>query len=216
MNQARADVAYTVIKNDIDAGKISAGYQLIENELCQKLNMSRTPIREALNRLHAEGYLEYQPGKGFSTTVYNSEKLRKIYEMIEAVEGMLAYLLAQEYKTLNFSETERAVLEMEESIASENWDKWVQADTKFHDSLYALCNNEYIKNDLEQLYRPAFKVRTLITRVYLDKVESTRSHRAMYEAIIVGDAERARKEAHNHFSWIREQVCKCLETYDIL
>ena len=216
MRNSRADIAYKILKEKIDCGTISHGMQLVENDLCDSLNMSRTPVREALNRLHAEGYLEYTPGKGFSATSYDKNKIRQIYEMIEAVEGMLAYLLAQKYKDLELAEMRQAVEDMEDSIKSENWDIWTDADSRFHEYMYSRCDNCYISHDLEQLNRPANKVRQMITRVYLDKSESTRSHRAIYEAIKVGDAELARHEAQKHFSWVREQVCECLDCFEIL
>ena len=158
MHNSRADIAYGIIKEKIDKGIISPGMQIIENNLCETLNMSRTPVREALNRLHAEGYLDYSPGRGFSATFYDAKKIRQIYEMIEAVEGMLAYLLAKRYKELDLSSMQKAVEEMEAAARVKDWDTWAEADSSFHEYMYAYCDNSYIAHDLEQLNRPANKV----------------------------------------------------------
>ncbi len=216
MRNSRADIAYKILKEKIDQGTIAHGMQIVENDLCESLEMSRTPVREALNRLHAEGYLDYSPGKGFSATSYDKNKIRQIYEMIEAVEGMLAYLLAQKHKELDLTDMKRAVEDMEAALKVENWDLWTDADSRFHEYMYSKCENIYIAHDVEQLNRPANKVRQMITRVYIDKSVSTESHRALYEAIKVGDADLARKEAQLHFSWVRQRVCECLDSYEIL
>lgn len=216
MKESRADIAYNILKRDIDSGKISNGVSLVENELCMKLNMSRTPIREALNRLHAEGYLEYSPGKGFCAPYYDTVKIRHIYELIEAVEGMLAYILAQKHESLDLSKVKSAVEGMEASRDANDWDAWVTYDDAYHDAIYKLNDNEYIAHDIEILNRPAYKVRVLITKVYLDKSVSTDAHRAIYDAINNGDAELARDEAQKHYSWVKENVCKCLDNFEIL
>lgn len=213
MKTARADVAYDTIKAAIENGQIPQGKQLVESDLCALLAMSRTPIREALNRLHAEGYVEYRAGRGFSAAIYGVEELRQIYEMIEAVESMLVYLLAQEHGDL--SELERAVEDMEQALEEEDWGRWTAADTNFHNAMYAMCRNVYIARDLEFLNRPAYHTRMMITRIYIDKGISTKAHRNIYDAIVCGDADLARSEAQKHFSWIRERVIECLRTYKI-
>ncbi|MBO5069963.1 MAG: GntR family transcriptional regulator, partial [Roseburia sp.] len=210
----RANIAYDTIKESIESGRIPQGKQLVESELCTILNMSRTPIREALNRLHAEGYLKYTPGRGFSTVVYSVEEIEQIYEMTEAVEGMLAYLLAKDHGDL--TKLRKTVEDMEAALKKEDWDSWVNADTGFHIEMYAMCKNVYLTRDLEILNRPAHQIRMMITRFYVDKSVSTKAHRSVFDAIACGNADLARTEAQKHFSWIRERVIECLQSFEIL
>lgn len=213
MKNARVHIAYDTIKAAIESGQIPQGRQLVENDLCTLLNMSRTPIREALNRLHAEGYVEYRAGRGYSTAIYGVEELRQIYEMIEAVESMLVYLLAKDHGDL--SGIKGALDEMERALETEDWARWAAADAEYHNQMYAMCKNVYIARDLEFLNRPAAHTRMMITRIYIDKSISTRAHRNIYEAMESGNADLARTEAQKHFSWIRERVIECLQSYKI-
>lgn len=215
MKTARTTVAYEIIKNAINSGEITPGAQLVEASLCEKLDMSRTPIREALNKLEAEGYVEYSAGRGFVATVYTVDKIRMIYEKIEAIEGMLAYLVAEDRDNIDISLIEKALIDMEKALEEKNWTVWSEADSRYHRVLYSFCRNEYIVKDLEFLARPSKHVRDIITTIYLDKAESTKAHRAMYEAIKRGDCACARQEAQNHFRWVREQTIACMRQFNI-
>lgn len=191
------------------------GAPLVENDLCACLEMSRTPIREALNRLRAEGLVDYFPSRGNFVATISKEKLKKIYEAIEALEGMQAYLLAQDHSRPGFENVKTAVEEMEAAAASENWDDWVVADRKYHDSMAQCCDNEYIVQQLTFLNQPSNQVRMLITKTYIDKNISTKDHRTVYERIIENDPEGARQAAQKHFSWMRSQIMAFLSTYHI-
>lgn len=215
MQTARSQHAYETIKNAIESGEISPGSQLTEANLCAMLQMSRTPIREALNKLAAEGLAEYSAGRGYTAMIYTIDKIKMIYEKLEAVEGMLAYLVAEDKDSLDLVPLEEAVCKMEAALGQEDWDMWSKYDNSFHQIMYSYCKNEYITKDLEFLSRPSYHVRQMITRIYLDKSQSTEAHRNTYEAIKKGDACLARTVAQNHFRWVREQVIACMKQFNI-
>lgn len=215
MQTPRSTLAYETIKKAIDSGEILPGSQLLEANLCSSLQMSRTPIREALNKLAAEGYLEHAAGCGFTATVYTVDKVKKIYEKIEAIEGMLAYILAENNSKVDLFKLDAAVSGMEESLKNGDSSRWAYFDNEFHNVMYASCDNEYIMKDLVFLSHPSRHIRDMITTVYLDKSISTKSHRYVCDAIKSGDAESARREAQNHFRWVRKEVIACMQRFNI-
>lgn len=215
MQTSRSDLAYERIKEALNSGEIKQGVQIVETNLCKILKMSRTPIREALKKLEAEGYVEYNAGRGFVATEYSIENIRMIYEKIEAVEGMLAYLIAEQQENLDLSPLEMAVEAMEKALEDKEWKRWSEADSEFHKITYAFCKNEYLLKDIEFLARPSNHVRDIITTIYLDKSISTKAHRAMLEAIKEGNSQKAREEAQNHFRWVREQTIACMRQFNI-
>lgn len=211
----RAALAYEMLKTAIEKRELKPGQPLVEAELCQWLDMSRTPIREALSRLRAEGLVEYYPARGNVVSSFSYEKFKQIYEAIEALEGMLAYLLAIDHSNPEFEGVREAIAAMERAAAEKDWDAWTIADTKFHSQMYKCCANEYILRELELLSKPSQQVRTLITRTYIDKEQSTKEHRAVFDAIVEGDPEKARTIAQKHYSRIRRDVLEFLRTFNI-
>ncbi|SLM17678.1 putative Transcriptional regulator, GntR family [uncultured spirochete] len=213
---SNASLAYDAILKAVVNHDLPPGNPLLENNLCAWLGMSRTPIREALNRLRAEGIVEYVRSKGFYVCSLSIEKIRQSYEAIEALESMVAYLVAVDHSHSDFPLVEKAVLRMEKDVESKDWDDWVKADEQFHAMMYKCCRNEYIVRYLTLQLIPAKQVRYLITKTYIDKSTSTKAHRATYDAIIRNDPERARALAQEHFAWIRREAMNFLSNFNFL
>ena len=86
---------YHVVRQSILKGDYKPGKKLNEVELSRNLKVSRSPIREALQRLDNEGLVELQPRKGAVVTCLTGEKIEELFEQREALEGMAARFAAQ-------------------------------------------------------------------------------------------------------------------------
>lgn len=82
------DKAYKYIKNQIISGKYQPGHVFSENQLSIRLNMSRTPIREAFKKLENDGLIE-RDGQETKVTEVDSEELKENYELRSMMEGTL-------------------------------------------------------------------------------------------------------------------------------
>lgn len=213
--KSRAAEAYRILKGRITDGQLSPGFQLVENDLCAQLNMSRTPIREALNRLRAEGLVEYRRSRGSIVAPITKEKVKQTYEAIEAVESMLFYLVAEDHDNPAFRQAEKSLLEMERTAAIGDWQTWVDADREFHENIRKCCKNTYIMEQCDRLDRPVQQFRMLITKTHIDKEVSTRDHRECYDAMVLGDAQKAREVAQRHYRWLRTQILSFFEQYSL-
>lgn len=200
-----ADRAYSAIRTAIANGDLRPGYPLLETELSEQLGMSRTPVREAINRLKAEDMIETVRRKGIFVKTLSTEELSQMYEVAEGLEGMVAYLVASE-PDVQLDELENDILTMEQALAENNTDKWVVADEDYHTALYKLCKNTYLVEQLKRLHEKLRLARLiLIAGSTEDKIQSTKEHRATYEAIKAGDAELARKITQNHWKRVRDR-----------
>ncbi|WP_096203290.1 GntR family transcriptional regulator [Bacillus sp. FJAT-45350] len=101
--------AYRYLKNLILEGEFKAGDRLIERELAEKLNISRTPIREALFRLESQGFVETVPRKGVVVSKISTEDIIEVFTILSSLEVLVAKLAAQK---------------MSESTQKE-FDKWI-------------------------------------------------------------------------------------------
>ncbi|MEM8645113.1 MAG: GntR family transcriptional regulator [Pseudomonadota bacterium] len=89
-----ADDVYEQILSAIVSGQIAPGDRLIQEKIAAEINISRTPVREALLRLEREGILELSGRKGFSIRQISEDEVRDIYGVREAIEGYGAYWVA--------------------------------------------------------------------------------------------------------------------------
>lgn len=86
---------YDYLKTSIITGRLPPEKQLIEREICDKLGVSRTPVREAFRQLSSEGLVDFLPGCGVVVSAMTKEKAEELYQLKEALECMAARLCAE-------------------------------------------------------------------------------------------------------------------------
>ena len=111
------------------------GHQAAEAEIAQQLGMSRTPVHEAIIRLQEEGLFQVLPRRGVVVCAISAEDMREIYDVLIAVEGMAASLLASlpgEAAASASEALERETAAMEDALQGEDLLGWAAADDRFH------------------------------------------------------------------------------------
>lgn len=108
-----SEVAYWTIREAIRAGAIAPGERLIEVELSENLDMSRTPIRRALVRLEVENLIERIPGQGLIVPEISLQDLLEIYDIREFLEGLAARRAAERMGDVELDALRDAILRME-------------------------------------------------------------------------------------------------------
>lgn len=137
-----AQRAYTAVREAIDRGELEPGGRVSEYQVAGWLNMSRTPAREALQRLEAEGLLSYSPRRGLVVVSVDDDALEELYEAREIVEATLARLAANNgsgpmiASILRMTEIEPELLE--------DPDRMYQHNREFHDLIYRAAHNRYL------------------------------------------------------------------------
>jgi DNA-binding GntR family transcriptional regulator len=205
-----ADRAYDALRLMIVNNDFRDGYPILDKEIAKSLGMSRTPVREAIQRLKAEGLLDVVPRKGVYVKRLTAEEIRESYEFGEALEGMVAYLAAERANIEHADELQVIVDAMDQALESRNIMQWISMDEEFHTRLWAMCGNRMIENALRVLYIQIHRVRIFITAAYLDKVTSNREHRQLIEVIKAGNAEASRRIHQKHWRRIRDQALKVI------
>jgi len=127
------DEAYAQIRRRILDVAWPPGYQALEQEVASVLDMSRTPVREAMIRLQREGLVEVIPRHGMRVLPVSPSDMRELYQVLTALECMAAELLALRKPT----ETElipliAATTAMDEALKVDDLDAWAVADERFH------------------------------------------------------------------------------------
>ncbi len=151
------DHVYNYISEKISNGTLSADEKLNEQQICDELNISRTPVREALIQLASDGYLENSPRKGFKVRNIDEKKTSELYEIIGTLDGLAASLAIdnicdKDIKTMNF-----LVESMDNAIEKCLFETYLTLQVEFHDIYIYLCDNLELINIITQLKRKLIK-----------------------------------------------------------
>ncbi len=146
-----SEIAYSKLKSLILHLTLRPGDPITELDLIETLGMSRTPVRQALNRLAQEGFVSLLPRKGWYVTEISLRDIHEIFIVREALEGMAARVATEIV-------TDAALTELNQYMAAIEIDEKNEADPgdKIHDKILAIANNQRISGVL-QLYEDHLK-----------------------------------------------------------
>lgn len=204
--------AYETIRKAILDLEIPPNYHLREIELTEKLNMSRTPIREALQELKQEGLVVKIEGK-YYVNILSLQEIKEIWELAEGVEGMAAYLAAEAANEKDLELMRQILKEMEAAIEKEDIDRWAKADIEYHHSLCQIARNTRIKKVMSRIHNEMNQIRVFLIQFTAKAEQSTREHRDVVKAISERDPERARHETEKHWVRIRRETMNFLSSH---
>jgi DNA-binding GntR family transcriptional regulator len=126
----------------IFTGELAAGSDHLEGELAERLNMSRTPVREAALTLEGQGLLELRPRKGLRILPVSAEDMREIYDVLTELEGLAAQRAAQQgYHRDQLADLNQATADMDAALSANDLAAWAKADDRFHAELVRLSGN---------------------------------------------------------------------------
>ena len=196
-NVSLADQVYDVLETDILSGKYTRGDILTESKLCEKLGVSRTPIREALRRLEQENLIK-ETAKGSLVVGITERDLDDIFIVREQLEGLAASLAAS-----NFNDEEieklKSVLELQEFYLQKHDAEQIKImDNRFHQTLYSLSGSVVFYNILVSLHKKVQKYRKASIQSKSRANESVAEHRKIFDAIVSRDSKLAEKYASEH------------------
>lgn len=202
-----ADIVFNKIEDAILSGEFSQGDIITELKLCEQLNVSRTPVREALTRLKQEGLIK-ESGKGAVVIGINNKDLFDIYEVRMRIEGLAAAKCAatitdEQLKELN------ETLELQEFYTAKNQpDSIKELDSKFHEQIYSYCQNKTLENMLSELHRKVKRYRKTSVSNPERANMAVKEHREIFEAISAHDPQLAEKLTEKHIKNARENIMK--------
>jgi DNA-binding GntR family transcriptional regulator len=200
MSNISRDQAYERIKNMIVAGELQTGDVTSVNELIEKLDMGRSPIRDAILRLNDEGLVQVVPRKGIFVSGIRSKDIKDLFQLRLAIELFAVERIIEDFNEEALKELEIIVDNQEELAKEGDDDAFIVSDENFHIGLVQLLENKRMNNILldgrEQLSLYGFKALTL----HNNAKESMEEHKKILEAIKHKDKETARRELTKHLT----------------
>lgn len=192
------DVVSDVLRQAIKDGVLKPGERLMEIRLAEELGVSRTPIREAVRKLEQEGFVVMVPRRGTYVADISLKDIAQVFEIRSALEELAAGLAAERITPDELESLERILVEINEYIANDDFDKIVDADVRFHDILYQASRNQRLVDILHNLREQMLRFRS-ISMHYPGRLAATwEEHRQMVENIANHNGAMARKVAKKH------------------
>lgn len=188
------ETVYARLKQQILDNRYPPGAQILESEVAAELSASRTPVREAFVRLQQDGLLEIVPRHGVRISALSPDDMREIYEVLMSLEPTAVELLAaRRPDPTELASLIEACDAMEAALQGEpDLQAWAAADESFHLNLARLCGNKRLAAMIMQVWDQAHRARMFTLSLRPLPIKSTAEHRAVVEAILAGNGERAR------------------------
>ena len=202
------------LRERIFSGELSAGSDHLESELASLLEMSRTPVREAVLTLESQGLLELRPRKGVRILPLSPDDMAEIYDVLTELEGLSAEQAALAgYDERDLAFLARAIDDMDKAIAASDLDAWADADDRFHAELVRLGRNSRIATIVGMMSDQVRRARmtTLFMRPLPTK--SNEDHRMVYDAIRNGEAGKARETHREHRQHAKTIIVELLKRH---
>ncbi|MBQ6622347.1 MAG: GntR family transcriptional regulator [Mogibacterium sp.] len=200
------ELVYLELKHKILTGEIVPQTRLMEIDLAEKMNVSRTPIREAIRELAADGLVTIEPRRGAYVSRISIKDLLDVFEVREDLEGLAASLAAQRITEEEKSALRKLTRLYELAIESNNKAEIVEYDEKFHKFVVKCSGNETLIQMVNQIQELSLRFRYLYYDDFSVYEKMPAEHKRIMEAVCDGDAERAREEADKHVKSLKDFI----------
>lgn len=216
LTKSKKQIAYERIKEEITNNRFKPGTLLVERQLCEALNISRTPVREALKQLINEGLVDFINGKGAFVTNVTYEDIIEIYTIREVLEGLACRLAAQLISDERIGELENIYKNLIEAVDSKELDLVIKEDLKFHNCIIESTGNHRLKNMIENMQDQIKRITYTISDDQHRKILSLKHHKGIFEAIRLRDADKAEQIMKVHIRNSKEYHISKMDRYKSL
>lgn len=195
---SRADYVKERIREAIQTGRYQPGDRIRESEVAEWLEVSRTPVREALRRLESDGLVGFESWRGVVVADLDRQQVSELYAMREVLEGAAARLAARQIDDAEIDLLE-AFLARADACAKDA-DAQAKINRQFHETIYAAAHNRYLTQTLAQLRNALALLRGTTFAVPGRAQTAAAEHRQILEAIRNRDPEAAEAAARSHIA----------------
>jgi DNA-binding GntR family transcriptional regulator len=188
------------LMEEIAAGELEPGVRLDEQGLAKRFDASRTPVREALTRLTAQGILVEGAKRGVFVAQYDREELAKIFEAMHEIEAACARIASQRLTLLTRTDIETAQSNCLKAAETGDRAAYLRANEKFHMAIYNATGNPYMAEIASEFRRRTGPFRAKKFQSKEDLMASAQSHQDLINDIFSEDSVAASKGMRSHMT----------------
>jgi DNA-binding GntR family transcriptional regulator len=198
VRKKKKDQAYEEIRKLILQRRSTDRFSLSENSLAAEMRMSRTPIREALQRLQMEGFIEIHPNRGVVIPEVSVVEVNETFALRMAVEEFVIREMTPQMTPENIGEMDLFLARQKEAMDRNDVLEYLRHDKDFHDLFFRLYANSLIFNTIQRVLDRFYSMGTNVLRRPGSVQRSFAEHCAVADAVRNGDGEKAASAMHAH------------------
>jgi len=199
------------LKSAIVRGEVAPGDRLVESRLASALDISRTPVREAMHKLEREGLLRKLPKGGFTVVNLSREEIEETFGIRCVLESYAARLAAANSSEEELLPLEEKIREFQKCLDQGLLEDLPRINTQFHSLLYALSKSPRLIKMINDLTDQISRFRKILLKTDTWAETSNQDHRKMLEAIRKRDPNRVERVVREHIERGRKIVLYALE-----
>ncbi|MGM9921309.1 MAG: GntR family transcriptional regulator [Bhargavaea sp.] len=202
--------AYHTVRLAIRNLVLPPGQAILEREISEALEMSRTPVREALVRLETEGMLTLVPRRGFIVAPIEADDLKEIYAIIGTLDGLAIELAAERAAEDLLGRLDSIIGSQEEALRSGDLKKWSSLDDEFHDRIVRCADNQRLTGIIDSYADQSYRARLYTIAERPVPTRSIIEHKAIVAAMRAKDGKAARMLMESHRSRAQKEILEVL------
>jgi DNA-binding GntR family transcriptional regulator len=199
------------LKTAIITGKLAPGERLSEEKLASSLNVGRVPLREAMRRLEAEGYVTFLSNQELAVSKPTMEELEDYYTIASVLEGLAARLAVDRAQPEELSRLRELHQLLREAYQKRDPSRYYEANSTFHHFIAEIARNERLYSLVRQMRQEIRKTRILSLHLPHRLDYSMREHDQILDAFLKRNAELAEATMVKHLKNQMEALKKMLE-----
>ncbi len=196
----RTDQIREALEEMIVEGHFADGARLDEVSLADRFKVSRTPLREAFQALAASGLVELRHRRGAFVRYPALEDVVEMFDVMAEIEALCGRYAARRMSPEDQAAIEAALLACEAAAERQEIEAYYRANHDFHHLIYRASGNRFLAGEADRLHRRLKPFRRLQLRVRGRMAESLRQHRAIFAALVTGDAEGVTAVMREHIA----------------
>jgi DNA-binding GntR family transcriptional regulator len=201
-----ADRAYTRLRDAILANELRPGTPLSVPELARQMRISRSPAREAVQRLIYEGLAVHVPFRGAVVAVVDPDDIRELYLVRELLEGLAARLATERIDAAQLAELKAVLAEHERVVACGDERAHVELNMAYHRKIREIGGNAHLNAVLHQVHGKAHLAIHQLWRGPDAARLAVEEHRSILDAIEAHDPDAADRAARAHIAALRARL----------
>ena len=189
---------YEALRTSILVGELGPDQRLIEEQLAAEMGASRTPVREAIQKLEAENLVVRKPRGGFIVRRMSMKDVEEVFGIRAVLEGYAAFLSTKNLNLQAVKKMEEILDKYDDCFQKGDNNGMIKMATLFHDRLYRTARSNILHQMIARLRDYFFRYRLMLLDLPGMAEESSAEHRQMLEAMKRGDAEEAERMVKAH------------------
>lgn len=204
-----AEQAYEELKGSVLANRLRPGDALSVPELARQMGISRSPVREAVQRLIHDGLATHVPHKGAEVSTVDLEDIRQLYTVREVMEGLAARLATERLDATRIGELRALLAEHERVLAADDGEQaHVEMDVAYHRLIREVAGNPHLTAALDTIQGKAHLALHALWRSPEAPRLALEEHRRIFAAMTSGDPEAADRAAREHIARLRIRLAQ--------